>query len=163
MMISMDDVLFVARTIYFFLAAYLANAAPVLCGGGAPLDGGRTFLDHRPLLGSHKTVRGTLSGIVVGSLTGLIQGDPLRGFLLSCGAVGGDLLTSFVKRRLNLKPGAPLPVFDQLGFILGAIALVSLVSPPSREMIITILVATLPIHFLSNLFAFLLKIKEKPW
>lgn len=163
-MVSMDDVLFVAETVYFFLAAYLANAAPVIFGGGTPLDGGRLFMDHKPLFGAHKTVRGTLSGIAVGSLTGLIQGDPLRGVLLSCGALGGDLLTSFVKRRLNLKPGAPFPVFDQLSFILGAIALVSLVPPPpSRDMIIFIVVATLPIHFLSNLFAFLLKMKKKPW
>lgn len=163
-MVSMDDVLFVARTIYFFLAAYLANAAPVIFGGGAPLDGGRVFLDHKPLFGANKTVRGTLSGIVIGSLTGLIQGDPLRGFLLSCGALGGDLLTSFIKRRLNLKPGAPFPVFDQLSFIFGAIVLVSLVPPPpSLDMVIVIVVATLPIHFISNLFAFLLKVKKKPW
>ena len=163
-MISMDDVLFVVMTVYFFLPAYLANAAPVICGGGAPLDGGRLFLDHKPLFGAHKTVRGTLSGLVVGSLTGLVQGDLLRGFLLSCGALGGDLLTSFLKRRLNLKPGAPFPVFDQLSFILGAIALVSLVSPPpSGEMVLTIVLATLPIHFLSNFFAFLLGLKDKPW
>jgi len=163
-MISMDDVLFVVMTVYFFLPAYLANAAPVICGGGAPLDGGRLFLDHKPLFGAHKTVRGTLSGLVVGSLTGLVQGDLLRGFLLSCGALGGDLLTSFLKRRLNLKPGAPFPVFDQLSFILGAVALVSLVSPaPSGEMVLTIVLATLPIHFLSNFFAFLLGLKDKPW
>jgi CDP-2,3-bis-(O-geranylgeranyl)-sn-glycerol synthase len=163
-MVLMDDVLFVARTVYFFLAAYLANAAPVIFGGGAPLDGGRLFLDHRPIFGDHKTVRGTVSGLVVGSVTGLVQGDPLRGVLLSCGALGGDLLASFLKRRLNLKPGAPFPVVDQLSFVLGAVALVSLVSPvPSGEMVVTIVVATLPIHFLSNFFAFLLKLKDKPW
>lgn len=163
-MVSMDDILFVARTIYFFLAAYLANAAPVIFGGGEPLDGGRVFLDHKPIFGSHKTVRGTISGIIVGSLTGLIQGHPLRGFLLSIGAVGGDLLTSFIKRRIDLKPGASFPIFDQLVFIIGAIALVSLVPPPpSRNMIIIIVIATLPIHFLSNFFAFLLKMKKKPW
>jgi len=163
-MVSMDDVLFVARTIYFFLPAYLANAAPVIFGGGAPLDGGRLFLDHKPIFGAHKTVRGALSGLVVGFVTGLVQGDVLRGVLLSCGALGGDLFTSFLKRRLSLKPGAPFPIFDQLSFVLGAIVLVSLVSPPpSWEMIITIVVATLPIHFLSNFFAFLLGMKDKPW
>ena len=162
-MVSMDDVLFVARTIYFFLPAYLANAAPVIFGGGAPLDGGRLFLDHRPIFGAHKTVRGALSGLVVGSITGLVEGDIVRGVLLSCGALGGDLFTSFLKRRLDLKPGAPFPVFDQLSFILGGIVLVWLVSPLSWEMVVTIVVATLPIHFLSNFFAFLLKIKDRPW
>jgi len=160
----MDEVLFVARTVYFFLSAYLANAAPVICGGGAPLDGGRLFLDHKPILGSHKTVRGTIAGLVVGSLTALIQGDFLRGILLTGGAVGGDLFNSFLKRRLNIKPGAPLPIIDQLSFIIGATVLVSLVPPPpSWEMIVTILIATLPIHFLSNFFAYLLKMKKEPW
>lgn len=163
-MVSAEDVLFVARTIYFFLAAYFANAAPVILGGGAPLDGGRVWRDGKPLLGSHKTVRGTVSGILVGTVTGLFQGDPLRGFLLGSGSVAGDLLNSFVKRRINLKPGAPFPVFDQLSFIVFAIALVSLVPPPpSTDMIAVILIATLPIHFLSNLFSFLLKLKTKPW
>lgn len=163
-MISTDDILFIARTIFFFLSAYLANAAPVICGGGAPLDGGRLFLDHKPIFGAHKTVRGTISGFIVGSVTGLIQGDVLRGFLLTCGALGGDLVNSFLKRRLSLKPGASLPVLDQLSFILGAIVLASMVPPPpSWDMIIVIVVATLPIHFLSNFFAYLLKMKREPW
>lgn len=163
-MVSTEDVLFVARTVYFFLPAYLANAAPVIFGGGAPLDRGRVFGDGKPLFGSHKTLQGTISGILVGTVTGLVQGELTRGFLLACGAIGGDLINSFVKRRINLTPGAPFPVFDQLSFIVLAVALVSLVPPPpSWDMIIVILIATLPIHFLSNLFSFILKMKKKPW
>ena len=56
-MVSIDEVVFVVDTIFFFLAAYLANAAPVIFGGGAPLDGGRLFLDHKPIFGSHKTIQ----------------------------------------------------------------------------------------------------------
>ncbi len=163
-MVTAADVLWMAETIYLYLPAYLANAAPVLCGGGRPLDGGRTWQDGKPLLGGHKTVRGTLSGIAVGAAVGLIQLAPLRGLLLAVGAIGGDLIVSFFKRRLGMEPGAPFPVADQLGFIVVAVALVSVVPPPPTwERVVAILVATVPIHFVTNLFAWLLKLKKHPW
>lgn len=157
------DVLWVAETIYMYIPAYLANAAPVLCGGGKPLDGGRTWRGH-PLLGSHKTVRGTLSGIVVGTAVGLMQLEALKGLLMAVGAVSGDIIVSFVKRRIGLSPGSPFPVADQLGFILAAMALASLVPPrPTWERVIAIIVATVPIHLITNIFAWLLKLKRNPW
>ncbi|MQY82935.1 CDP-2,3-bis-(O-geranylgeranyl)-sn-glycerol synthase [archaeon] len=153
-----------AETIYIFLPAYLANATPVLLGGGGPLDGGRTWRDGEPFLGDHKTVRGTLSGVAAGILTGLIQGAPLRGVLLAVGAIGGDLIVSFIKRRLKLKPGALLPLADQMDFIVFAVILLSLFQPlPTLDRIIAILVATLPIHYLTNVLAWLLKLKSNPW
>lgn len=162
-MVTAADVLWVAETIYLYLPAYLANAAPVILGGGRPLDGGRTWLDGRPLLGGHKTVRGTLSGLAVGILVGLAQGKPLMGVLLSIGTIGGDITISFIKRRIGLEPGALFPVADQLGFIVFAVALASLVEPMTWERVVTILVATFPIHFLTNVFAWLLKLKSDPW
>jgi CDP-2,3-bis-(O-geranylgeranyl)-sn-glycerol synthase len=72
-----------AETIYIYLPAYLANAAPVVLGGGGAIDGGRKWLDGKPLFGDHKTVRGTISGLAVGTLVGLAQKMPLRGALLS--------------------------------------------------------------------------------
>ena len=153
-----------AETIYIYLPAYLANAAPVIAGGGSPLDRGRIWRDGRPLLGGHKTLRGTISGIIVGTAVGLFQMTPLRGFLLALGTIGGDLIISFLKRRLNLKPGAPFPVADQLGFITAAVVLASLVPPPTPwERIVAIVVATIPIHFATNFFAWILKLKNHPW
>ncbi|MBA7475621.1 hypothetical protein ES707_10993 [subsurface metagenome] len=158
------NLLWMAETIYIFLPAYLANATPVLLGGGGPLDGGRTWRDGEPFLGDHKTVRGTLSGVAAGILTGLIQGAPLRGVLLAVGAIGGDLIVSFIKRRLKLKPGALLPLADQMDFIVFAVILLSLFQPlPTLDRIIAILVATLPIHYLTNVLAWLLKLKSNPW
>lgn len=158
------DVLWMAETIYLYLPAYIANAAPVLCGGGAPLDGDHRWLDGKPLLGSHKTVRGTISGVAIGTAVGLIQLEPLRGLLLAIGAIGGDLIIGFVKRRLGLRPGAPFPIADQLGFIVTAVALGSLVPPtPTWERMVAIVVATIPIHLMTNLFAWILRLKEHPW
>lgn len=158
------EALWIAETIYLYLPAYVANAVPVLFGGGAPLDGGRTWRDGRPLLGSHKTVRGLISGLIAGSAVGVIQMQPLRGILMSIGAVLGDLAVSFLKRRIGLRPGAPLPPADQLGFIAAAVCLSCLVPPaPGMERVAAILILTAPIHLATNIFAWLLGLKDEPW
>ncbi|MEM4727359.1 MAG: CDP-2,3-bis-(O-geranylgeranyl)-sn-glycerol synthase [Candidatus Bathyarchaeia archaeon] len=156
--------LWVIETIYLYLPAYAANAAPVLFGGGEPLDRGRVWKDGRALLGSHKTVRGFISGLLVGSAVGVIQMQPLRGFLMTVGAVLGDLAVSFLKRRIGLRPGAPLPIADQLGFIAAAVILSYPVPPiPEVERVAAILVLTIPIHLVTNIFAWLLGLKREPW
>jgi CDP-2,3-bis-(O-geranylgeranyl)-sn-glycerol synthase len=48
----------VTEALLFIGPSYVANAAPLLFGGGRPLDGGRNFVDGNPIFGSHKTVRG---------------------------------------------------------------------------------------------------------
>lgn len=159
-----DVVLWFAETIWLFLPAYFANAAPVLLHGGGPLDGGRVWSDGRQLLGDHKTIYGTLSGVVVGTAVGFAQMSLLRGFLFASGAILGDLVFAFFKRRLGMKPGQPLPLWDQVGFILFAITLGSLVQPaPTWEQDVAMIVTTIPVHYVSNLFAWGLRMKKDPW
>ncbi len=161
---SVDALVWFAETIYYFLPAYIANAAPVVFGGGEPLDGGRNWGDGRPILGSHKTVRGAASGLLVGTLVGALQLDPLRGVVLSAGAMGGDIIVAFFKRRLGLEPGSLFPVADQLGFIVLAVALSYLLpSKPTWEQSTAIIVATMPIHYLINVLAWAFKLKKDPW
>jgi CDP-2,3-bis-(O-geranylgeranyl)-sn-glycerol synthase len=158
------DLLWLAQTIYMYLPAYIANATPVVLGGGGPLDRGSNWVDGKPLFGDHKTIRGTLSGLAAGFIIGLLQRSLVRGALLSVGAIGGDLIVSFFKRRFDLKPGALLPIADQMGFIIFAVILVSLAEPaPTWDRAIGILAATLPIHYLTNVFAWILKLKSTPW
>jgi len=158
------DLLWLAETIYMYLPAYIANATPVVLGGGGSLDGGRNWVDGKPLFGDHKTIRGTLSGLAAGFIIGLLQRSLVRGALLSVGAIGGDLIVSFFKRRFDLKPGTLLPIADQMGFIVFAVILISLAEPaPTWDRAIGILAATLPIHYLTNVFAWILKLKSTPW
>jgi CDP-2,3-bis-(O-geranylgeranyl)-sn-glycerol synthase len=168
----MSLILLVAETFYLYLPAYVANAAPVLLGGGRPLDGGRLWIDGRPLLGSHKTVRGVVSALILGTLTGIAQASfslspapasPLIGFLQSLGAVLGDLSTSFLKRRLGLKPGALLPFLDQLSFIITAIILSYPLQRPTTSQFLIVLALTLLIHPLTNFIAYLIGLKKEPW
>ncbi len=60
------DLLWLAETIYIYLPAYIANATPVILGGGGSLDRGRNWVDGKPVFGDHKTIRGTLSGLAAG-------------------------------------------------------------------------------------------------
>jgi CDP-2,3-bis-(O-geranylgeranyl)-sn-glycerol synthase len=167
----------IAAAIWFIFPAYCANAAPVIFGGGKPMDFGKRFFDGKPLLGSHKTVRGFLAGLIVGTLVGLVQTllfehvlfqyspqfrySILLGFALSLGALTGDLIESFVKRRLNRVPGSSLPVADQIDFILGAFLFSIPVLPPSLLTALIILLITIPIHLITNLGADLLNMKNK--
>jgi CDP-2,3-bis-(O-geranylgeranyl)-sn-glycerol synthase len=174
MLVTIIDV---GAALWFIFPAYCANAVPVIFGGGRPVDFGKIFLDGKPILGSHKTLRGFFSGLLVGTLVGFLQTllfqnvlsqydaqfryNVLLGFTISLGALVGDLVESFIKRRLNLPPGGSLPIGDQLDFVVGAFLFSLIVSPPSLLTMLIIFVITPFIHFLTNLLAGLLGIKRK--
>ena len=80
----------------------------------APLDGGRTFLDGKPLLGSHKTQRGVFAGIMTGLVAGLALGFPWWvGLLTGLLSMVGDCSSSFLKRRWGFESGKIVPGLDQ--------------------------------------------------
>lgn len=165
------DAAALAGVLYFFVPAYLANMAPVVARGhlewlAGPMDGGWTWRGRR-VLGDHKTWRGLLAGIAVGALTFAAQrwlwqrgiahelalldygacDAWLPGALLGLGAGLGDAVKSFFKRRIDIAPGGSWLVFDQLDFMVGAYACVSIVFvPPLPETL-----AILPVVFLGSI------------
>jgi CDP-2,3-bis-(O-geranylgeranyl)-sn-glycerol synthase len=169
----MDLTLIIIEALKFVFPAYCANAVPVIVGGGPPLDFGRNFPDGRPVFGKNKTFRGFFSGLAVGAVAGLaetavfgFQSFPaLLGVLLPFGALMGDLMGAFLKRRIGLAPGELLPVIDQTDFIIGALLLSLPVSLPllSWEIVLTVLIITPPVHLLTNFAAYKLGLKRNPW
>ncbi len=172
----------VVYALFLIFPAYAANALPVVFGGGLPIDLGRKMPDGKPVFGSHKTIRGFAAGVIAGTLTSLAQlwvlqavAPPdfmlpfrfsvLLGFAISFGALAGDLIHSFVKRRINIVEGAPLPIADQLDFVVSAVFLYSLFSlaPPPLLTIAIIFAITLPVHLLTNLLAYVAGAKKTPW
>ena len=159
----------VADSLIFIFPAYSANAVPVIFGGGKPLDFGKVLKDSQPIFGPHKTFRGFFAGLIVGTLVGVGESlvfnlySPLLGFLLSVGALLGDLGGAFVKRRLRLAPGASLPIIDQIDFVLCALLLSLPISPPTLDIAFVVLAITIPVHLLMNFLAYLVHLKKRPW
>jgi CDP-2,3-bis-(O-geranylgeranyl)-sn-glycerol synthase len=168
---KMEITQLIIEALKFIFPAYCANAIPVIAGGGQPIDFGKKFFDGKPIFGRNKTVRGFLFGLVAGTVVGLIESaffteyPILFGFLLSLGALFGDLAGAFVKRRLGLSPGDLLPVIDQVDFIIGAILFSFFLSLQfmSPELIIAVLIITPPIHILTNFVAYKTGLKNRPW
>ncbi len=171
------------------LPAWIANAVPVLGGGGRPIDGGACFRDGNRILGDGKTIRGFILGVVFGTLVGVLQFllapflRPLleifvtvstdmdyvlsmqipAAFLMSLGALTGDLVGSFVKRRVNVRSGDPSPVLDQIGFIIMALIFAAPVLHPEPAYVIVLILITLAIHWVSNAMGYVLGLKKNPW
>ena len=151
------------RVLYIIVIAYITNASPLLIKGRRPLDFNKKW-NNKPLLGKGKTIEGTLFSISVGELIAIIllNLDKWVFYLvIPILAVLGDLLGSFIKRRLGKERGAPIPLLDQLDFL---IFLFPFVYKYSNLTILLILIQiTLAMHVITNYIAFKLKIKRVPW
>jgi CDP-2,3-bis-(O-geranylgeranyl)-sn-glycerol synthase len=148
----------------------VANSTPVVLGGGAPIDRGRNFIDGRRILGTNKTIKGFAYGFLLGCIAGLAEAVLFANYALisvgvvaSLGALLGDLSGAFLKRRLDIAPGNPLPVVDQLDFILGAILFTYLLLNVTVGAVLILVIATVPIHLLSNVVAYMLRLKSRRW
>jgi CDP-2,3-bis-(O-geranylgeranyl)-sn-glycerol synthase len=114
-----------AQLLYLMLPVYLANMAPPFVkfwhGWNPPIS--------LRLLGSHKTVVGFAAGIAIAVAVAFIQARlQWEGSLLSpdhwlaagiaagFGAMAGDSIKSFFKRRLRIGAGQRWMPFDQLDF-----------------------------------------------
>ena len=99
----------------------LANGAPVIAKKllgprmAYPLDGGKKFIDGRPLLGASKTFRGIIFSLLATSGGAAIIGYSMQtGALFALASLGGDLISSFTKRRLGFAPSSRTLGLDQL-------------------------------------------------
>lgn len=171
--------------LWAMLPAYLPNSAAVVLGGGPPIDGGRTLGGNR-LLGAGKTWRGTVGGWAAGatlavllnqlngSATDLLGLDlpwfPAAAVLaLPLGAMLGDMVASFLKRRTGRARGRPVPGLDQFDFVVGALVLTILAAPDwfttvfTTPVLAVVLVVTPVLHLGANVTAYLLELKDEPW
>jgi len=171
----------VVFAVWAVLPAYLPNSSAALFGGGKPIDAGKTWKGRR-VLGDGKTWRGTFAGVLSGSLLGLVMnyvnsvfglGFPIFSVsvlvLLPLGAMLGDLVASFVKRRLGKERGRAFPLVDQLDFLVGALTLVylfnyswSVQNLGSTELVI-LFILTPVVHLSVNVVGYVLGVKNEPW
>jgi CDP-2,3-bis-(O-geranylgeranyl)-sn-glycerol synthase len=152
--------------------AYLANMTPPFAkywkGWNPPIS--------RRWLGGHKTVVGFAAGMIIAVATawaqsaigwsgGLIAYDswPLVGLALGGGALAGDAVKSFFKRRRGISPGEPWVPADQVDFLVGALVFAA----PWARLGVDDIVAILAVSFLGDIAvnhaAYLLGIRGSRW
>ena len=169
--------------LWIMLPAYLPNSAAAVFGGGTPIDLGRTFSDGRRVFGDGKTYREFFGGVLSGVLVGLIQILAASAFgldmlprhtilsviLLATGALLGDLVKSFFKRRLGKERGEPWIIADQYDLVIGSLLLVLLVYPEwlveniTLPILVWIIVLTPLLHRVVNIIGYYIGVKEVPW
>lgn len=203
------DWFMIPQALWLFLPAYVANMAPVFAMRLFPnwnrrLDGGRVWKDGRPLLGAGKTWRGLWAGCLAATATAYAQSfirfsdvdfsdfghelaggaiGPLAiGFALGFGAIIGDAVKSFFKRRTGRLGGAPWVPFDQLDFVVGGLLFAYLGAlilqllprgPPNWwasefggaqwPKLVVLLVLTPLLHLVVNVVGYKLRLKKVPW
>lgn len=150
---------------------YAANGSPVLIKGKRPIDFGRNAHDGRRIFGDGKTWEGFFGGVAIGTLAGSAEAvlwpslmQVSLAFFMAFGALFGDLVAAFIKRRMGLKRGQPAPGLDQLDFVVGGLALAWLTGHYfSAEVIIIVIIITPFLHLATNYLAYLLGLKPVPW
>jgi CDP-2,3-bis-(O-geranylgeranyl)-sn-glycerol synthase len=180
----------ILEALFFILPTYASNSLsvvsmviPVLKNFSTPIDFGKSYKGKR-ILGDGKTFRGFIFGTFCGCLVAVLQYFIAKnvefkylteyndasfsffmttGFLLSFGSVLGDSVKSLIKRRIGIKRGRPWIPFDQLDFITMGILLSSIVYLPGWKIVLILFIITPAAHFLSNVTAYLLKIKDVWW
>jgi CDP-2,3-bis-(O-geranylgeranyl)-sn-glycerol synthase len=170
--------------IWLMLPAYIPNNCAALFGGGRPLDFGRNFRNGRRILGDGKTFRGTVLGALSGIFVGMAQNAIAPAWLpkfgeglemisvlmaLSFGAMLGDIVASFLKRRGGFERGESVFLLDQLDFVFGSWALLLLLAPSwfysnfTLRIIVIVLIVTPILHRLTNMLGYRIKVKKEPW
>ncbi len=183
-----------AQVLWVLFPAYLANAAATFPKGrGPPMDFGRTWpRDGRRLLGPSKTWSGFLCGSFFFLWVGLLQSylasiapppyDIVPAFaptllgavpvilLLTMGALTGDAIGSFLKRRWDIPAGGRVFLLDQLLFVLVPVGLGLLLVPSvfvptffSVEAVLWTALFTLGLHIAFNYVGYWVGLKKVPW
>jgi CDP-2,3-bis-(O-geranylgeranyl)-sn-glycerol synthase len=148
----------------------VANGAPIVAKrlfgvwGEGPVDFGARLADGGLVFGPSKTIRGLIASLVATALAASLLGLGWKiGALAAAAAMAGDLLSSFVKRRLNMPPQGMAPGIDQAPE--SFFPLVALMQPLGLTLV-DVLAATM-LFWISNLVLsralFNLKIRERPY
>ncbi|MBA3044767.1 MAG: CDP-2,3-bis-(O-geranylgeranyl)-sn-glycerol synthase [Candidatus Thermoplasmatota archaeon] len=139
----MDAIFAILRAVWLMVPMLIPNSAAVLFGGGTAIDFGRTMKDGTRILGDGKTWNGLIGGTLSGMGLGMIQiiimnlldvpswtygvcvpSTVFILFLLAFGSMFGDMLGSFIKRRIKVARGAKAPGLDQYDFLIGTLILI---------------------------------------
>ena len=189
---TMEILIIIFEAIWLIFPAYVANSSAVLFGHGTPVDFGRKFKDGRRIFGDGKTWYGFIGGSLAGIGFGFIQilssgiqypihhwgyGPSPNAYIIAVlipvGALFGDLLGSFIKRRLGHARGQRTAGLDIYDLVIGVFILLLIFELPwfydtflegfRIIALITILILTPILHRFTNIIGYKLGKKKEPW
>ncbi|MFH1367401.1 MAG: CDP-archaeol synthase [Patescibacteria group bacterium] len=180
-------ILFVLKTAWYFLPIGVANMMPVIFSRwfnflAFPLDGGKIWRGER-IIGDHKTFRGILLAVLGGTLIFVIQKyayinsdffysislinygkeSLALGFFMGLGAITGDLVKSFFKRRMKKDPGRSWFPYDQIDYTLGGMIFGLLFFVPPWPIMIFAIVLGVLLHLATNLIGQAIGLRKAAW
>lgn len=114
----MSEITITAKVLFLL---WIANGAPIIAARllgrrfCQPIDAGLKLTDHQPLFGSSKTWRGIIAAFICTVPLALAFGFYLDiAFYFTLASMAGDLLSSFIKRRMKLAPSRRASFLDQI-------------------------------------------------
>lgn len=168
---------------FVFLPAGVANMGPIfasrlpgLKNWNTPIDFGKSLRGKR-IFGSHKTWRGLLVGSLLGALAAIVEFSLYfhpalggswvfmagwAGFLLGFGALAGDSVESYFKRRAGVADGKSWFPFDQLDYIIGGLVFSYPILQWKPRLIVLIFVLYFGLHIVAGYIGYLLRLKKTP-
>ncbi len=148
----------------------IANSTPVLmrlCFKNrlnTAIDFGATLADGQRLFGNSKTWRGLAGALLTTSLAAWLTGySAWMGGAVAMLALLGDLFSSFLKRRLGMKPGSMALFLDQIPeSLLPAIVVMNEFSLGLIE-VIFLIISFIVIELLLSAIFFRLGVRKSPY
>ena len=182
----------ISEGVWVIFPAYIANSSAVIFGHGNPIDFGKKLRDQSRIFGDGKTWYGLVGGILAGIAFGFgqILGSGLRfpehhwgygpspnaylvAILIPIGALLGDLLGSFIKRRRGLGRGEKIAFLDIYDLLIGVFILIlifqfnwfysTFIDGIRIAALLFILILTPLLHRFTNIIGFKLGKKKEPW
>ncbi len=174
---------FILKIIWLLLPAGVANIVPVLVRKinflNYPIDANKKLFGQR-IFGENKTWRGFFFGIlaamaviawqryayiysIIAKSISLFDYAAVNiylvGFLFGFGALFGDLIKSFIKRRCGIAAGASFVPFDQIDWVIGALLFSNYFFDTTIIFCLAALVIGGLLHPLVNIIGYWLKLK----
>jgi len=152
------------------LLLIIANGAPIAARNllndrwDCPIDAGWQLWDGRPLFGASKTVRGLIASLLLTSLCALLLGWPVMlGLVIALFAMIGDLLSSFIKRRLDIPASGMALGLDQVPESLLPLLVVKADLGLEMSQIVELTAAFLVLELLLSRVLYRLKLRQRPF
>jgi CDP-2,3-bis-(O-geranylgeranyl)-sn-glycerol synthase len=152
------------------LLIIIANGAPILMRFALgdrltfPVDSHWKFFDGRRLFGDSKTWIGLISIPVFSIFGAWILGQGIEiGVLVGIGVMAGDLCSSFIKRRLGMKPSSMALGIDQIPESLFPLLLLRNTMDFDAVEIVLAVVSFIVLELLVSRLLFWLHIRKQPY